>query len=84
MLLALTLIPKDKKTLETSLDLTPSFKTSLDARVEGLVLNLDYLGNLRSNFIQKKYGRKDIWRAHKFHPLECNFSSFCITDFLHR
>ena len=58
LLLSLTLIPKSKKTLETILDLTPSFKTSLDARVEGLVLNLDYLENLRSNFIQKKYGRK--------------------------
>ena len=58
LLLSLTLIPKSKKTLETILDLTPSFKTSLDTRVEDLVLNLDYLENLRSNFIQKKYGRK--------------------------
>ena len=27
-------------------------------RVEGLVLNMDYLENRRRNFIQKKYGRK--------------------------
>ena len=48
---------KSKKTLKTSLNLTPSFKTSVDARVEGLVSNLDYSKNQRHNFIQKKYGR---------------------------
>ena len=30
LLLSLTLMSKSKKTLETSLDLTPSFKTSVD------------------------------------------------------
>ena len=30
-------MPKSKKTLEASLDLTPSFMTSVDERVEGLV-----------------------------------------------
>ena len=45
-------------TLETSLDLTPSFKTSVDAKVKGLVFNVDYLENQRRNFIQKNYGRK--------------------------
>ena len=40
--------------MESSLDLTPSFKTSVDTRVEGLVSNVDY----SENFIQKKCGRK--------------------------
>ena len=56
--LSFTLISKSKKTQEKSLDLTPSFKTSVDARVEGLVSNVDYLENWHHNFIQKKYGRK--------------------------
>ena len=51
-------MPKSKKTLEASLDLTPSFMTSVDERVEGLVSNLDYFENRRRNFIRKKYGRK--------------------------
>ena len=58
LLLSLTLISKSKKTLETSLDLTSLFKTSFGARVEGLVLNVDYLENRFRNFIQKKCGRK--------------------------
>ena len=56
--LSLMLMSKSKKTLETSLDLTPSFKASSDTRVEGLVSNVDYLENQHCNFIQKKYGRK--------------------------
>ena len=55
--LSLTLISKGKKTFETSLDLMPSFKT-IDTKVEGLVLDVDYLENQCHNFIQKKYGRK--------------------------
>ena len=58
LLLSLTLMPKSKKILEPSLNLTPSFKTSVEARVEGLVLNVDYLENRCRNFIQKNYGRK--------------------------
>ena len=58
LLLSLALISKSKKTLETSLDLKPSFKTSADARVEDLVSNVDYLENQYRNFIQNKYGRK--------------------------
>ena len=54
----LTLMSKRKKTLDTSLDHTPSFKTSVDAMVEGLVSNVGYLENRCHNFIQKKYGRK--------------------------
>ena len=41
-----------------SLDLAPSFKTFIDARVQGLVSNVDYLENWHHNFIQKKYDRK--------------------------
>ena len=58
LLLFLKLISKSKKNLETSLDFTHSFKTSVDARVEGLASNVGYLENRRRNFIQKKYGRK--------------------------
>ena len=39
----LTSILKSQKTLETDLDLTHSLKNSVDARVKGLVLNVDYL-----------------------------------------
>ena len=53
------------------MDLTPSFKTSLDTRVDGLVSNVDYLEN-RRNFIQKNMAEKDIWRARKFRSLDCN------------
>ena len=41
----LMLMPQSKKTLETSLDLMPLFKTSLDARSEDNVLNVVYLEN---------------------------------------
>ena len=58
LLLSLTLMPKKKKTMERSLDLTPSFKTSVEARVKGRVSNVDYLKIRHRNFIQKKYGRK--------------------------
>ena len=58
LLLSLALISKSKKTLETSLDLKPSFKTFVDASVEDFVSNVDYLENQYRNFIQKKYGRK--------------------------
>ena len=65
LFLSLALMSKSKKTLAMSLDLAPSFKTSVDARVEGLVSNVDYLENWRRNFIQKKYGRKKrLMRIH--------------------
>ena len=38
---------------ETSLDLTPLVKTSVDAKVKGLVFNVEYLENQHHNFIQK-------------------------------
>ena len=36
LLLSLTLMPKSEKPLETNLDLTPSFKTSIDVRIKVL------------------------------------------------
>ena len=78
-LLSLTLMPKRPW---SSLDLTLSFKNSLDAKIEGLVLNVDYLENRRRKFMQKKYGRKRHWLTNKFRSLDSNFS-FCM-DFLHR
>ena len=75
-------MPKNKKSLEMSLDLKPSFKTCVDARVEVLASNVDYLENRRRNFIQKNMVEKDVCRAHTFRSLDCNFS-YC-TDFLHR
>ena len=50
LLLSLKLMPKSKNTMESNLDLTPSFKTSVETRVEGLVSNVDY----SENFNQKK------------------------------
>ena len=58
LFLSLTLMAKSKKTLEASLDLTPSSKTPLDERIESLVSNVDYLENRRRNLIQRKYDRK--------------------------
>ena len=80
--LSLTLMSRSKKTLETSVDLTPSFKTSFHAKVEGLVSNVDYLENRRRNFIQRNVAEKDVCHAHTFCSVDCNFS-FCM-DFLHR
>ena len=51
LLCTLTLISKNKKTLETSLDVTSSFKTTVERRVESLLSNVDYLENRRRNFI---------------------------------
>ena len=73
---------KSIKTLETSLDFAPSLRTSVDARVEGLVSNVDYLENQCRNFIQKEYGRKRrLSRTHFPFSLDCNFSFD--TEFLH-
>ena len=79
LLLFLTLMPKSKKTLETSLNLTPLFKTSLDARVEGLVLNVDYVENRHLNSIKRNMEKNDTWCTHTFRFLDYSFS-FC-TDF---
>ena len=65
-LFSLTVMLKSKKILETSLDLTHSFDTSVrpDAWVEGLISNVDCLENRRRTFIQKKYDRKKRLPAH--------------------
>ena len=63
-LLSLTLVSTSKMTLNTSLVLTPSFKTSIDAKVKGLVFNNDYLESQRRNFIQKKLWQKKTSAAH--------------------
>ena len=67
-----------------SLDLTNSFKTSVDARVKGFVSNVDYMENRRQNFIQKKNSRK-----RRLSRTNVSFSGFCAvfflcTDTLHR
>ena len=41
LLLTLTLMPKSKKTLETSLDLVLLFKTPVDTRVDDLVSHVE-------------------------------------------
>ena len=79
LLLSLTLMSKSKKTLETSLDPTPSYKTSVGEMVQGLVLNVNYLEIRRRNFIQKKQAETDVFRAHPFRSLDCDFSFY--TDF---
>ena len=50
-------VKKSKKILKMSLDLMPLFKTSVDVRVKGLALNVDYLENQCHNFIQKNMRR---------------------------
>ena len=72
--LSLMLMSKSKKTLETSLDLTSLFKTSIDRRVkqascfDALIL------------FKRSMAEKVICCAQTCSFLDCNFS-FC-TDFL--
>ena len=81
-LLSLTLMSKSKKALETCLDLTPSFKTSIDARVEGLQMQIYKFINFGAVILfKRKKVEKDVCRAQKFSSLDCNL--FC-TDFSHR
>ena len=61
-LFSCTLTSKNKKNQEMNLYLTPSFKTSADARVEGLVSNMDYLENHCRSFVKKKKYRKRCLR----------------------
>ena len=82
LLLTLTLTWKSKMIPGTSLDLTPSFKTSVDAKVEGLVSNVDYLENWCMLLFKTNMAEKDACCEHTFLSLDCNFS-FC-TEFLHR
>ena len=82
LLLSLTLMPKSKQTLEMSFNPTPSFKTSVDARIDGLVSNMDYLENRRHNLFKRNMAEKGVCHAHTFRFLDYNFS-FC-TKYLHR
>ena len=73
LLLSLTLMSKGKKTLETSLDLTPSLKTSVDAKVEGLfwmwiIWKISVIILSKRNMVEK-----DVCGAHTLRSLECNF-----------
>ena len=83
LFLSLALMSKIKKTLETSLDLTPSFQTGVDAKVErscfecGLFINYDAVILFKRNMVEK-----DVCLTHSFSSIDCNFS-FC-TDLLHR
>ena len=63
-LLSLTLMSKSKKTIQMSLDLTPLLKTSIEAGIEGLVLNVDYLENQHCNSIQKNSRKRCLQRTH--------------------
>ena len=72
MLLSLTLVSKSKMPRETSLDLTSSVKTSVDAKVKGLVFNVDY---------KRIMAEKDVCQAHMFHFQDCNLSFY--TKYLH-
>ena len=55
---------KKENVLEKSLELTLSFMTSVDTRVEDLVSKVNYLKNWCCDFIQKKYGRKNFYCTH--------------------
>ena len=79
--LSFKFMSKSKKSLETSLDLAASMKTSVDAMVESLVSNMNYLDNRHRNFNQKKYGRNRCLPHTHVRSHDCNFS-FCM-DFLH-
>ena len=81
--LSLPLMPKIKKTLETSLDLTPSFKTCVDAKVEGSCFECGLFINYDAVILFKRnVAEKDVCLTHSFSSIDSNFS-FC-TDFLHR
>ena len=79
LLLTLAFMSKSKTTLETSLNLMPSFKDLRWRKDEGLFSNVNFLENRGSNFIQRNMAVKDVSRTHTFCSLDCNFS-FC-TEF---
>ena len=80
LLLSLTLMPKSKKDPGNEFGLYPVVKTSVDARIKGLISNLDYLENRVRNFIQKKYGRRRLPSHTRFIIWSAIF--FCMV-FLH-
>ena len=65
LLLSLTLMPKSKDP-GNEFGLYAVVKTSVDARIKGLLSNLDYLENRVRNFIQKKYGRRRLLSHTRF------------------
>ena len=81
-LFSLTLIPKSKKILEASLNLTPLLKTSLDARSRVLFRKWIIWKIGAVILFKRDMAEKDILRAHMLRSLDYNFS-FC-TDFLRR
>ena len=66
LLLSLTLMPKSKKTLEKSLDLTPSFKTSFHARVEGSCFECGLFGTCAVILFNRNMAETDVCCAHTF------------------
>ena len=84
LLFSFTFMSKSKNTLETSLNLTPLFKTAVDAMVEGLVSNVNYLENRCHNFIQKKYDRnRRLPRTHvSFSGLQFSFLCGLLTPLM--
>ena len=74
--LSLTLMPKSVKTLETSLDLTPSFKTSFDMRLGSRVLF--------RMWIVCKIGTVTLFKQNMTETDVCHVHTFFFTDFLHR
>ena len=80
LLLCLALMLKSTKSTNMSLDLMPSFKTSVDTRVEGLVSIIWKIGVVI--LFKRNMAEKDVSRAYTFHSLDYNFSFFI--DILHR
>ena len=76
---------KSIKTLETSVDLTPSFKTSVGARVERSYFERGLFINFGTAILFKRNNaEKDVCRAHTFSSLDCNFfvrTFYTVDDF---
>ena len=82
LLLSLALISKSKKTLETSLDLKPWFKTSVDAKSRILFQMWIIWKTSTVILFKRNMAEKDVCRARSFCSLDCSFSFR--TEYLHR
>ena len=83
LLLSLTLMQKSKKTMETSLDLTPSFKTSQLTQGLRVLFRMWVIWKTSAVILFKRnMAEKNVCRAHTFRSLNCNFSFR--KDVLHR
>ena len=73
---------KRKKTLERSLNLTPSLKTSVDARVEGSCFKCGLFINFGAVILFKRSNKteKDVWCAHTRLVL-LTVTSYTVDDF---